>query len=64
MKMKDLKKREIAINLKALSARMFYSSETIKEIYGKEAANAHELSGAAKQVLGWSRDILKELENG
>lgn len=60
--MKDLKKKEIAVNLKALSGGMFYSSEKIKELYGKDAVNAVELAGAAKQVLEWANDILKEIK--
>lgn len=60
--MKDLKKKEMVANLKALAARMFYTSEKLKEVYGKKFENAKQLAGAAGQVVKWANDILKEIK--
>ena len=62
MIMKDLKKKEMVANLKALAAKMFYTSEKLKEIYGKNFENAKQLAGAAGQVVSWANDILKEIK--
>ena len=60
--MKNHKKRALAVNLKALSARMFYSSEIIKENYGKDAVNAIQLAGAAGKTKEWADEIMKEID--
>jgi hypothetical protein len=60
--MKDHKKMLLAVNLKALAARMFYNSEMIKENYGKDSVNAIDLADAGEVVKTWADGILKEIK--